>query len=174
MFFICLFLGVQNNLLIFNVYLCSYISDNNPTMASADFPQFVVITTNETACEISWDMSVFFPLLPSRFKHTGYVTNIDYTSGRRLNKALIHRLAGCGYIAEYHNLFIIRATGSGKSYTACALGMKACRHYYNTRYVRLPDFLLDLRISRKNNSYKKTMAKYANPILLIPNEWLLN
>ncbi len=91
------------------------------------------------------------------------ITDIDYTSGRKLNKALIHRLAGCGYIADCHNIFITGATGSGKSYMTCALGMEACKHYYNTRYVRLPDFFLDLRMVRENNCYKKAMAKYANP-----------
>lgn len=101
------------------------------------------------------------------------ITDIDYTSGRRLNKALIKRLAGCGYIADHRNIFITGATGSGKSYMACAFGMEACKHYYNTKYVRLPDLLLDLKTARENNCYKKTMAKYANPILLILDEWLL-
>lgn len=101
------------------------------------------------------------------------ITDIDYTSGRRLNKALIKRLAGCEYIADYRNIFITGATGSGKSYMACAFGMEACKHYYNTKYVRLPDLLLDLKTARENNCYKKTMAKYANPILLILDEWLL-
>ena len=43
-----------------------------PTMASADFSQFVVTTADETACETSRDKSVFFPRLPSRFTHMGY------------------------------------------------------------------------------------------------------
>ena len=51
--------------------------------------------------------------------------------------------------------------------------MEACKRYYNTKYVRLPDLLLDLKTARENNCYRKTMAKYANPILLILDEWLL-
>ena len=101
------------------------------------------------------------------------VTNIDYTSGRKLNKDLTNRLANCDYIADYRNIFITGATGSGKSYMACAFGMEACKHYYNTKYVRLPDLLLDLKTARDNGTYKKMMAKYANPVLLILDEWLL-
>lgn len=42
------------------------------------------------------------------------IAAIDYHSGRKLNKALINRLATCEYITEYRNIFITGATGSGK------------------------------------------------------------
>lgn len=101
------------------------------------------------------------------------IMDINYTSGRKLNKSLIQRLATCEYIIEHRNLFITGATGSGKSYMACALGMEACKQYFNTKYVRLPDLLIDLEIARNEGTYKKVMAKYANPLLLIIDEWLL-
>ena len=101
------------------------------------------------------------------------VMDIDYTSGRKLNKSMIQRLATCEYITEHRNLFITGATGSGKSYMACALGMEACKQYYNTKYVRLPDLLIDLEMARNEGAYKKAMSKYSNPLLLIIDEWLL-
>ena len=101
------------------------------------------------------------------------VMDINYQSGRKLNKDLILRLATCEYITEYHNVFITGATGSGKSYLACALGMEACKQFYKTKYVRMPDLLLDLKMAREDNTYKKVMGKYANPMLLILDEWLL-
>ena len=101
------------------------------------------------------------------------IMDINYTSGRKMNKELIKRLATCEYIAEHRNLFITGATGCGKTYMACAFGMEACKQYFNTRYVRLPDLLIDLEMARSDGSYKKTMAKYANPLVLILDEWLL-
>ena len=67
------------------------------------------------------------------------IMDINYTSGRKLNKELIRRLATCEYISEHRNLFITGATGCGKTYMACAFGMEACKQYYNTKYIRLPD-----------------------------------
>ena len=101
------------------------------------------------------------------------IMDINYTSGRKLNKDLINRLATCEYISEHRNLFITGATGCGKTYMACAFGMEACKQYYNTRYVRMPDLLMDLDVARSEGTYRKVMAKYANPVLLILDEWML-
>lgn len=102
-----------------------------------------------------------------------YISDINYTSGRKLNKELINRLATCEYIAEYRNIFITGATGCGKTYMSCAFGMEACKRYISTRYVRLPDLLLDLNMSRSDGTFKKVLSKYTNPTLLIIDEWLL-
>ena len=63
------------------------------------------------------------------------IMDINYTSGRKLNKGLINRLATCEYISEHRNLF--------------------------------------LETARTDGNYKKVMAKYANPVVLILDEWLL-
>ena len=102
-----------------------------------------------------------------------YIGDINYTSGRKLNRSLIERLATCEYITEYRNIFITGATGSGKTYLACAFGMEACKRYYSVKYVRVPDLLLDLQEARDEGCFKDALKKYTNPTLLILDEWLL-
>lgn len=101
------------------------------------------------------------------------IADINYTSGRKLNKELILRLATCEFVTDQRNIFITGATGCGKTYMACAIGMEACKHFYKTKYVRLPDLLIDLEIARQNGTYRRVMAEYIRPKVLILDEWLL-
>ena len=101
------------------------------------------------------------------------IAGIDYHSGRKLNRDLINRLATCDYIADYRNIFITGATGSGKTYLACAFGMAACKRYYSTKFIRMPDMLLELQSAREDGNFSKVLAKYTKPVLLIIDEWLL-
>ena len=98
---------------------------------------------------------------------------IEYYEDRGLDKAEMVRFATCLYIEEAHHVILKGATGSGKTYMACALGLEACKQRFTTKYVRLPDLLLELEMARADNTYKKALKKYANPKLLILDEWLL-
>ena len=101
------------------------------------------------------------------------IENIEYLPDRNLDKTLISRLASCAYVLEANNVIILGATGAGKTYLASALGMAANRSFYAVRYVRLPDLLAELAISRGDGTYRKVMKKYKQVKLLILDEYLL-
>ena len=99
--------------------------------------------------------------------------DIEYHPDRQLDKAQIMRLAACNYIQEAHNIIILGATGSGKTYLANAFGICACRNFHPVRYVRLPDLLGELAIARGEGRYRQAIKTYKQVKLLILDEWLL-
>jgi len=101
------------------------------------------------------------------------VEDIAYHTERKLDKAQIARLAACSYIHENHNVIIMGATGAGKTYLACALGIAANRNFYVTRYIRLPDLLSDLALARADGTYQKVIRQYSQIKLLILDEWFI-
>jgi DNA replication protein DnaC len=104
---------------------------------------------------------------------TACVEDIEYHPDRKLDKAQITRLATCNYIQEYHNVVVLGATGSGKTFLSNAFGMAASRNFYPVKYVRLPDLLSELAISRGEGTYRKVIKQYKQVKLLILDEWLL-
>jgi DNA replication protein DnaC len=101
------------------------------------------------------------------------VENIEYHPDRELDNALILRLSTCNYVDEHHNIIILGATGSGKSYIANAFGVAAAKKFHTVRYVRLPDLLAELAIARAEGTYRKVMKQLKQIKLLILDEWLL-
>lgn len=98
---------------------------------------------------------------------------MEYLPERKLDKTQILRLASCSYIQESHNVILLGATGAGKTYLACTLGMAASRNFYPVRYIRLPDLLVEIAIARGDGTYREYMKKLKKVKLLILDEWLL-
>ena len=101
------------------------------------------------------------------------IENIEYHADRKLDKGQIARLAGCAYITEKHNIIILGASGSGKTYLSCAFGIAACRNFYTVKYVTLPDLLNEMAVARGEGIYQKVRNHYQKVSLLILDEWLL-
>ena len=66
------------------------------------------------------------------------IENIESHEERRLDKALITKLATCKYILDGRHVIINGESGNGKTYIACALSKVACRQYQKVRYIRMP------------------------------------
>lgn len=57
------------------------------------------------------------------------VEDIEYHTDRHLDQVQILRLSTGNYIHEKHNVIIMGASGAGKTYLGCALGISACLIY---------------------------------------------
>jgi len=101
------------------------------------------------------------------------IEDVEYRADRKLDREQIIQLSSCGYITEKHNVIILGATGAGKTYLSCALGMAACRHFYSVKYIRLPELLDELAVARGEGIFQKVIQGYKKIDLLVLDEWLL-
>ena len=93
---------------------------------------------------------------------TADIANIKYFPGRVIDRSAITELATNNYITRHSNVIIVGACGTGKSYIANALGVHACLHKVDTRYVRLPELLDEYKIAANISiaEARKVIKKY--------------
>ena len=145
----------------------------NPSLATLSFEErFGLIVDSEWARRKNNHLDRLIKKATFKFPYA-CVEDIEYHADRRLDQAQILRLSTCSYIQDKHNVIIMGASGAGKTYIGCALGISSCRNLFTTKYVRLPELLTDLAIARGDGTYKKTVAHYKKVRLLILDEWLL-
>lgn len=102
------------------------------------------------------------------------IADINYANGRNLNKSMIQQLATCKFIEANSNVIIMGASGTGKSYLSCAIGMEACKRHFTVRYIRMPELLLELAIARGEGVYQKYLKQLRKLNLLIIDDWMLH
>lgn len=113
-------------------------------------------------------------LKSARFRIPNADIHDVYYTERNIDRAQLTELATCQFIANTRNISFQGFTGSGKSFLACAIGKEACKQGIRTRYIRIPDLLMEREdaLSEKQGVLK-LLKKYSNYKLLILDEWLI-
>ncbi|GAB6180368.1 IS21-like element ISPsy14 family helper ATPase IstB [Desulfotomaculum defluvii] len=101
------------------------------------------------------------------------IEGIEYHPDRKLDKVQMLRLSTCSYIDQGHHLILEGASGNGKTWIACALGIAACRKFKSVRYIRMPELLTELNVAKGLGTFRKVIKSYQKPDLLIVDEWLI-
>jgi DNA replication protein DnaC len=97
--------------------------------------------------------------------------DVDYRAGRGLDKRHIATLGACEWIRQHQNCLISGATGSGKTWLACALGNAACRQGFSVYYARLPRLFEELRIAHGDGSFTRRLTQLAKTDVLLIDDW---
>lgn len=95
------------------------------------------------------------------------IEDIEYPARRNIDKAVIRQLATCRWVAEHLNVTITGATGTGKTFLACALARQACRKGYRATYRRASRFFDELLLARADGSYLKLLSRFAKIDVLV-------
>jgi DNA replication protein DnaC len=105
---------------------------------------------------------------------TAALENLDYRERSGLDRAQLASLASCQWILDFLNLLIHGATGSGKTFLACALAHQACRAGLSAWYVRAPRLFDDLTLCHADGSFRKRLAEIAKIQLLIIDDFAIS
>jgi DNA replication protein DnaC len=99
------------------------------------------------------------------------IEGIEYSAKRELDKAVIRQLQTCRWIQEHQAVLVTGATGTGKSYLACALAQNACRRGFRAIYRRAPRLFDELKIARADGSYRSVLARLARVDVLVIDDF---
>jgi DNA replication protein DnaC len=111
-------------------------------------------------------------LQQANLRRQASLEDIDWLSPRRgLDKALVHSLATCAWIAQHRNVILIGPTGIGKSWLGEAFAERACRSGYSAYCVRTSRLFLALHVARGDGSYPRALARLAKTDLLVLDDW---
>jgi len=99
------------------------------------------------------------------------IEDIDYKAARGLDKRQITTLASGEWVRRSQNLLITGATGSGKTWLACALAQQTCRQGTSVLYWRVPRLVEELRVAHGDGSYIKLLKTLAKASLIVLDDW---
>jgi len=99
------------------------------------------------------------------------VENVDYPPRRQIDKATVRQLATCRWVQEHQNVVVTGATGTGKTFLACALAQTACRKGFSALYRRASRLFDELTLARADGSYPRLLSRIARVDVLILDDW---
>jgi DNA replication protein DnaC len=99
------------------------------------------------------------------------VEDIDYPPRRELEKSVVRQLASCRWVHEHQNVVITGATGTGKTFIACALAQQACRKGYRAIYRRASRLFDELTLAHADGTYARLLSKLARIDVLLIDDW---
>jgi DNA replication protein DnaC len=99
------------------------------------------------------------------------IEDIDYPPKRELERSLVRQLGTCAWIGSHANVIVTGATGTGKSYVACALAQQACRSGFRALYRRVPRLLEELALAHADGTYTRLLGRIAKIDVLVLDDW---
>lgn len=99
----------------------------------------------------------------ARFRMVASMEELETDTPRGIKKEAAAELATGKYITNGMTLILTGATGTGKSYFACALGDKACRQGFKVMYFTMNMLVENLKLAhlegRETNFFRKLSSQ---------------
>lgn len=111
-------------------------------------------------------------LKQARLKYSqAAIEDIDTRPSHGVDRRAVMSLALGDWVDSGHSVLITGATGSGKSWLACALAQYACRRGHSAVYQRVPRLQEELRIHHGSGVFGKWLLQLAKTDVLVLDDW---
>jgi len=107
----------------------------------------------------------------SKLRYNALIEHVSCSPTRNFTKEQLAVLSDCSFIERAENILITGATGSGKSYLACALGRQACIMGYKVLYLGMTRFLEKIGQARLDGTYVKMINQLEKAHLIILDDF---
>ena len=144
---------------------------SNPQYAQLSFEDRLLLLV-DLECNRRLDSRTKRRLKLADFPMQATVEDLDFSPERGLERRLVLELSQCSWVDKALNIFVSGATGTGKSYLACSLGVAACKLGYSVRYLRTARFLHTLNHARQDGSYLNVLRSISKTEVLILDDWM--
>jgi DNA replication protein DnaC len=144
---------------------------SNPQYAELSFEDRLLLLV-ELECDRRLDSRTRRRFKQAEFPIMAMIEDLDFSPERKMDRRLVLELAQCSWIDKALNVIVEGATGTGKSFLACALGTAACRLGYSVRYLHTARFLLTLQHARQDGSYLQYLRSLSRIDVLILDDWM--
>jgi DNA replication protein DnaC len=144
---------------------------SNPQYAPLSFEDRLLLLV-DLECTRRLDSRTKRRLKLAEFPMRATVEDLDLSPERGLERRLILELSQCNWVDKALNILVSGATGTGKSYLACALGVAACKSGYSVRYLHTARFFHTLTHARQDGSYLNLLRSLSRTEVLILDDWM--
>jgi DNA replication protein DnaC len=151
--------------------------EEQATSTAADTLAFDDRLTLLVQREIAWrdDKRVARLLKAAKLKvASACIEDINWRASRSLDRGLVATLAGGDWLRHARNLLITGATGSGKTWLACALAHQAARSGCSVLYVRAARLFDELQVAHGDGSFARRLAQLAKLDLLVIDDFAIS
>ena len=110
-------------------------------------------------------------LAKSRLDQNKTLETFDFTFNEKVQAPLIRELSSCAFMEKKQNIFLLGASGVGKSHLAQALGHQACRREHDVLFYCTYQLFEWIYAGRGDGSRRKRLAQVSKIPLLILDDF---
>jgi len=109
-------------------------------------------------------------IIQAHFPYLRTLDQFDFSAIPSVSKAMVLQLAKGDYLARKENVILIGNMGTGKTHTAIALGLLACRQGRKVRFYTATGLINDLLEAQEQHALGRRMAQLLKLDVLVLDE----